>query len=156
MAIIVRMLDKEKSKNHALHNEKVCDYLAKELDYSDWVITTAFYSSLHFISYKVFPFTHQLAKKQNVRINSFEQYHSMLNLSKSRMGRHERFVKLVEHKCPKYIANKYSRLLELSFTARYADYSYDADVVKEVLNSLISIKEYCLGIQKSPTITPSP
>lgn len=44
-----------KSLNHALHNDKTLKYLDKSPDHLDWVITVAFYSSLYFVRYKLFP-----------------------------------------------------------------------------------------------------
>ncbi|MEJ7683795.1 MAG: hypothetical protein WKG06_39235 [Segetibacter sp.] len=48
----------EKNKerlDHAIHNENVCSYLELKKEYADWIITTAFYSALQFVSYKIFP-----------------------------------------------------------------------------------------------------
>jgi hypothetical protein len=41
---------------HGEHNEKACDLLALNQGFPDWVITTAFYASLHFVTSKIFPF----------------------------------------------------------------------------------------------------
>lgn len=42
--------------SHALHNEAVCNYLELKFEFANWIITTAFYASLQFVSYKIFPF----------------------------------------------------------------------------------------------------
>ncbi len=45
----------EDNLEYAQHNEKACKYLDKKPEFTDWVITTAFYSALHFVRYKIFP-----------------------------------------------------------------------------------------------------
>lgn len=47
---------------HGEHNEEVCDLLALNQKFSDWTITTAFYAALHFVSYKIFPFSYKADK----------------------------------------------------------------------------------------------
>jgi hypothetical protein len=54
---------------HALHNETVCNYLFADARFSDWVITAAFYSALHFVHHELFPGTFD-----GLRHNSFEAY----------------------------------------------------------------------------------
>ena len=44
-------------KQHAIHNEEVCDFLLTSKKFNDWVVTTAFYSSLHFVQFELFPLT---------------------------------------------------------------------------------------------------
>ena len=48
-------MKKRSSLDQAKHNEKVCDYLGKKDSYSDWVITTAFYSARNYLEHKIFP-----------------------------------------------------------------------------------------------------
>jgi len=42
-------------KEHAEHNESLCELLLNNGNYNDWVITTAFYSAIHFVRHKIFP-----------------------------------------------------------------------------------------------------
>jgi hypothetical protein len=42
-------------KEHAKHNEELCDFLISVGKYNDWVITTAFYSAIHYVQSKIFP-----------------------------------------------------------------------------------------------------
>lgn len=42
-------------KDHAEHNESACDFLLGSGKFQDWVVTTAFYSALHFVHYEIFP-----------------------------------------------------------------------------------------------------
>lgn len=41
--------------NHAKHNYEVCFFLYEKTKYNDWIITTAYYSAIHFVYYKLFP-----------------------------------------------------------------------------------------------------
>lgn len=40
---------------HAGHNEQVCKHLCSKPSYSDWVITTAFYSAIHYVRHLMLP-----------------------------------------------------------------------------------------------------
>ena len=40
---------------HAKHNERVCNYLGRSADFGDWVITTAFYSAMHYVRHLMVP-----------------------------------------------------------------------------------------------------
>jgi len=46
-------------REHGKHNKDVCDKLnlQDELECNDWVVTTAFYSSIHYLDHILFPFT---------------------------------------------------------------------------------------------------
>ena len=83
MVIISLIMVKQKSKDHAIHNELACIYLDKCTDFPDWVITTSFYSSLHFLQHKLFPIKVGLGKirgkTQSVVFDDFESYHLFKN-----------------------------------------------------------------------------
>lgn len=53
---------------HAAHNEKACDYLLKSRLFNDWVITTAFYSALHYVQDEIFPLTEDRKTYNNFNI----------------------------------------------------------------------------------------
>jgi hypothetical protein len=145
--MIFTTMAKKKSLDHAIHNESVCNYLDKEPNFCDWVITTSFYSSLHYLTAKLFPFNHVLKKaKQSVKCEDFDQYHRLEYHNDKSQGRHERFKCLVEKKCPTPIASHYSRLLELSYTARYTNYNYERAIVDEAKAKLEEIKNFCTGV----------
>lgn len=141
--LIVRVLflcmKNEDNLEYALHNEKACKYLDKKPDFADWVITTAFYSALHFVRFKIFPITIQ-KKDKNIKITDFENYfriNNPLNLSK-----HSLLSNLVEEFHPE-IANDYSKLRDISWTARYNNYKYSREVSNEAKKRLDKIKSYC-------------
>ena len=133
-------MSKIKSIDHAIHNEKVCNYLSKKSDYGDWIITTAFYSALHFLRHKIFPFYMNTEDGKKIKVSEFEVYCLFCNLHKSK---HAIFSELVEKKA-KPIAPEYNNLKDISFTARYVNYNYDRDISSLAKKQLLKIKEYCL------------
>lgn len=55
MDIFFLMPEEYTNLDHATHNEEVCSHLDDNTKYSDWIITTAFYSAMHFMKHKIFP-----------------------------------------------------------------------------------------------------
>lgn len=37
------------SKEHEQHNEELCDFLIADGKFTDWIVTTSFYSALHYV-----------------------------------------------------------------------------------------------------------
>jgi hypothetical protein len=124
---------------HALHNEDVCAYLGNRLDYADWVITTAFYSALHFVEHKVFPFTHTVNGTPHV-INNINDY-KRINPNKTK---HELRYDLVIWKC-QAIQSQYKWLWDTCSNARYYDYKFPNSKVTIGLanSSLKDVKKFC-------------
>ena len=127
---------KQYSLNHALHNEEVCKYLDKRTDFTDWVITTAFYSSLHFVYYKIF----QITTKSKI-YNDFDKYYN--NNNPQDLSPHKFTSKLIEEKHP-YIAAYYNKLKDICWTARYHNYNYSKEYSDEAKELLRRIKNYCI------------
>ena len=72
---------------HALHNESACNYLSLREDMSDWVITTSFYASLHFLAFKIFPFNVPALGGKTTSIESVDHYYNYNNTKKK--SKHE-------------------------------------------------------------------
>lgn len=125
--------------DHALHNEKVCDYLNLKPEFRDWIITTAFYSSLHFVSHKIFPLAIKSTSGKDVKIIDINQY---VNVIKSDLGKHEALKDLAEKYCPE-ISPDYARLLSLSYTARYLSYQHSPEIANMARRLMDKIKKYC-------------
>lgn len=131
------------SLKHASHNEEVCNYLTLKQEYSDWIITTAFYTALHFVSYEIFPFTLK-GKEQDAKgiiIGSVFQYQHLLGLW--RKSRHKITGDLCEKLCPE-IASDYARLYDMSANARYTNYRQPIEVANKSRAILLMIKKYVL------------
>ena len=132
-------MPKNKSLDHAQHNERVCNYLDKKAEYGDWVITTAFYSALHYLRHKIFPLRFKKEEKQ-ITVKEFESFCTIKAITH---GKHAAFSRLVEEKA-RNVADDYNQLKDISWTARYHDYNYDRAISKLAKKRLNNIKTFCL------------
>lgn len=116
---------RDSTLEHACHNKHACEYLGKHSDYSDWIITTAFYSALHFVDYKLFPLKFNSGEKEYVFLR-FEDYYGFYvkNITRG-IGRHKVRLELVEKRLID-IAHQYNKLLNLCTNARYFNYKLDS------------------------------
>jgi hypothetical protein len=128
--------------NHALHNEQVCNYLDLKPEFSDWVITTAFYTALQFVSYKIFPFEVQAIGGKKTKIESLNQFYSYQ--SSRKINKHQLLLDLVYKHC-KTIGEDYEWLLNMSMNARYINYSHDREVALKSLSLVKKVKKTCIS-----------
>jgi hypothetical protein len=133
------MKDDSKLK-HGLHNENVCDYLELKPEFSDWIITTAFYSALHFVSYKIFPFEVKSIEGKSAKIESIDQYHSYTG---RKATKHELLSDLVNKKCNE-ISPDYDWLLSMSMNARYSNYLQDRTISNRARSLMKIVKKFCI------------
>lgn len=78
-------------KEHAIHNEAACDFLLSSKRFNDWVVTTAFYSALHFIQHELFPLIN--AGKSYPDLNIY--YGSVLRKKQKGLTKHHATLQLV-------------------------------------------------------------
>lgn len=130
--------------DHARHNRKACDTLHAAKDFSDWVVTTAFYSAMHYFHAVIFPFT-----ELGIVYKSIDEYFN----KHKKVGdtKHSVTIDLVQKKHIS-IADKYKQLKDVAQTARYHDYEILKPVVDKMRKNLKSIEEYCEAeyIKKHP------
>ncbi len=145
MGIFYTMTKTNDRFSHGEHNEKACVYLQLDADFRYWVITTAFYSALHFVSSKIFPFDVPAIEGKKTKIESIDQYHKYYNtiLSKGRsISKHELLLDLVE----KHISQAfeyYDWLFSLSSTARYSHYQHSAELSNRAISYMKAVKKIC-------------
>lgn len=125
---------------HGEHNEKACDLLALQKEFPDWTITTAFYSALHFVSYKIFPFKHKIDTNKTINIENLEQWQQFKSYTSTK--RHELLKDLVAKYCTN-IHPEYEWLLGLSMTARYHQFQHDQLIVNKAVRLMKQIKKAC-------------
>lgn len=135
------MLKNKEKLEHAIHNEEVCEYLGLRVEFSDWVITTAFYSSLQFVSYKIFPFELPSIDGKKTKIESVEDYYRY-NRGKN-VSKHELLADLVEEYCNS-ISPEYDWLLSMSMNSRYFNHQHDKLIAQKAVNLMKKIKSYCI------------
>ncbi|MCB0480224.1 MAG: hypothetical protein KDC83_02280 [Flavobacteriales bacterium] len=128
-----------KSLDHAKHNESICDHLSEQTQFNDWVITTAFYSAIHYVSHKLFPMT--ISKvTASITYESFDEY---CNGENKFRRKHKEMRILVERNLPSDIAAAYNQLLDSSWTARYSQYKYSNKISKLARKRLTAVRNYC-------------
>jgi hypothetical protein len=126
-------------KAHAEHNEELCSKVNALGGYDDWVVTTAFYSSIHFVEHKLFPLT-----EQSVTYPDFNNYyHHTVFLKKRNTSKHNLKLQLVNSYLPKVYAN-YKRLMDNCMTARYKNYRIGVTLSGIALTDLQKIKAECI------------
>ncbi len=145
MGTFISMSIKNKERlDHGNHNEQVCEYLQLNKEYSDWVITTAFYSALQFVKYKIFPFKMPAIEGRQTAIEDLDDWilYQKYNAQKS-TDRHKILADLVEKHC-KSIYPDYDWLLDMSKNARYNDYRHDPLIAQKAINLMKAIKKHCI------------
>lgn len=129
--------------DHALHNENVCDYLDLKGNAYDWVITTAFYTSLHFVTYKIFPFEVTAIQGKKVKIENIDDYYRYTGNWK-KITKHELMADLVSTHCLD-ISPDYDWLLSMSMNARYVNYQHDKLIANRARSLMKKIKKFCMA-----------
>ncbi|MDH6304657.1 hypothetical protein M2459_001393 [Parabacteroides sp. PF5-5] len=127
-------MGKKNHVEHAAHNEKVCNYLKKSPQYSDWVITVAFYSAMHYIRHLIVP--------QKIEGSTYNDFEEIFKLKKSPGdGRHgfQKTYVAIHHMD---IYHDYSKLHEMSEFSRYHTYEYTREDSKKACEYLENIKIY--------------
>lgn len=124
---------------HAKHNESVSRYLSPKQDYADWVVITAFYSAIHFVEHKIFPY--------NAAGNTFQtmkQYFIAVKHTFPGRNKHAWRQELVGHLCSE-ISASYNWLFATCNTARYSNYEFPQprQVSKRATEELKKIKDFC-------------
>jgi hypothetical protein len=134
-------------KNHkhleiALHNEQTSKYLYNDAkkQFNDWVITTAFYSAMHFLYYYSLPVKSLTNSKKPLLTfdNLFSEYR-IGNESK-----HQFTKRWINRNCDHFISAYYNALYDDCKNARYKGYNYEMNEAKIALKRLREIKKYCI------------
>ncbi len=124
---------------HAEHNEKACHYLNHSDEFRDWVISTAFYSALHYVRSMILPYK-VVDNGKTKTIPDFESLYSFLK--KGTQTKHRFLIHLIEHEHSD-ISDDYSNLFDLAYKARYLNYIFDKSISDLAIKRLKNIKEYC-------------
>lgn len=121
--------------DHGLHNKNVCDILHAQKNCEDWVVTTAFYSALHYIQSKIFPFNHN-----GVEIRSLEGAHKNEDLK--RANKHATMLNLVRLMLPAQ-STSYRFLHDNCHHARYTNYKVNRETADNARFYLDEIIKSC-------------
>ena len=124
-------------KAHAQHNKDLCIHLLSQGNYSDWVITTAFYSAIHFVDHCLFP----LAYSDGNTYNTLDDLHAVFK--KNYPSRHT----LRQHVVDTYLnsqSTNYKYLKDSCWTARYYNYQVPQKRAGKCKSRLDAIEAACL------------
>lgn len=144
---------KDNHLNRAKHNQEVCDYLKGGRDYHDWIVTTAFYSALHFANSWLLPIKYVDKKGDSHEFSSVSDYFNYLKHIRSRrlnkkgekitipgkVNKHNETRKLIRSK-NKDASAIYKSLMNASMKARYNDYNVNRSFAEKACKDLESFK----------------
>lgn len=123
----------------ALHNEQACDFLNSSNLYFDWVITSAFYAALHYVSAVIFPVSFDLGGETETApdVGTYREFIG------SRENKHKLMTDLVYRNC-RGIGYSYRALLDLSYAARYETGCHARFYSDKARRYMAAIKAYCV------------
>lgn len=129
------------SRKHAEHNKTACKFIKESKQFNDWVITTAYYSALHFMQSEFFPGKYENpANGQMKSYDNFDKYHR----DSSDISKHGLLLQLVEENVDeKDVIDGFTSLKELCWTARYSSYTFSENIANECYKNLELIDDYC-------------
>ncbi len=125
------------SKDHAEHNEKACTLLRADGQYFDWVVTTAFYSALHFVQNEIFPFT--IGRRS---YTCFDNYYNGYFGPGRKPSKHQTTIDLVASEI-RPCTSAYRFLYDTSMTARYRKYKVLESIADKAIKELQIVKDNC-------------
>lgn len=125
---------------HAKHNETACKYLKDNGSFNDWVITTAFYSAIHYVDCELFPKQYLDPRSGNPK--NFSDFESYYNNTDKTINKHKVRQNLVEEHIPE-LADDFQTLKENCWNARYSSYTFSVEVSDLCFKSMQNIKEIC-------------
>lgn len=124
-------------KAHGQHNLDLSKILLDDGDYNDWVVTTAFYSAVHFVEHALFPLI-----ENGIEYITFNDYWQLIYQPQS-INKHSCKKDLVR-KYLKPISSKYRELFDDCHTSRYNNYIVSNYNALEAKKKADAIKLECL------------
>jgi hypothetical protein len=126
-------------KDHAIHNESACLLLHSTGKFPDWVVTTAFYSGLHFVQHEIFPVT-----INSTLYSSFENYYNgHYSNYKNKPSKHRATINLVFNHLGNDAGELYEWLHDVR-TARYRNFKTNPQIAQQAKDYLDELKTYIL------------
>lgn len=119
-------------REHGIHNKSLCDelYLQDPVKYNDWVVTTAFYSSIHFIDHALFP-----CDLEGNEFKNINEAHRKIKADSKHQTRAILLGKLMPlHK------SDYDFLIGESQNARYSNYNVNPAIASKAYKVLEKIE----------------
>lgn len=127
---------------NAEHNEKACKCILAANQFNDWVITTAFYSAMHYVYHEIFPLT--IGHRTYA---DFADYAKSTN--SRRLSPHTKTANLVAQQIPS-CRGEYNWLKSECWNVRYKNFLVQDGKKLAALAKLEKIKS-CLSKLTRPT-----
>jgi hypothetical protein len=137
---------------HARHNKETCEFLRNNGSgkHNDWIITTAFYSALHYVNAELFPNSYECPRTGNMK--TFHDFNSLYKLITDNSNKHRYLQFLVEEFISdENIIDAFRTLKDNCWTARYKKYQMDNDITELCYSCLEEISEFCEPVDFSQT-----
>jgi hypothetical protein len=132
-----------KKLDHAKHNQRACEFLRADGRYLDWVVTTAFYSAIHYVDHLLFPGTFddpETGRPKN--FDSFDKIYRAYRFSSGELDKHSYRSFLVDEHCSEFCVD-FKTLRDMCGTARYKDYQVETEIADLCVACLENIREQC-------------
>jgi hypothetical protein len=127
-------------KEHGSRNLELCKLLLDDGQYNDWVVTTAFYSAVHFVEHALFPLI-----ENGVEYLTYNEYWQIF-FHPRHISKHDGKKRLVKQYIPT-VKNQYRELCDDCNNSRYNDYNVSDYNAKEAIKKAQAIKKACLAIK---------
>ncbi len=127
-------MTKNEKFTFAGRNKSLCIQLNEQGEYYDWVVTTAFYSCIHFLEGGLLP-----CKINGCQCKNISEVKEVFEME----GRHAARSKLAHQYTTPQIASAYDWLDDQSRNSRYKTYKVNKPIAAKALYYLNSIAEYC-------------
>ena len=127
-------------KQHGQHNLDLTEIIFNNSGFNDWVVTTAFYSSVHFVEYALFPLI-----EDGFEYVTFNDYWD-IKFRPKKVTKHGCKTKLVRTYL-RSVSTQYRNLLDDCNTARYNDYNVNDLISLRAKMAATEIKTACLLIK---------
>ncbi len=128
--------------SHADHNFNACSFLKGNGNFNDWVVTTSFYSCMHYVYYKSFPNNHTI-KGTTKHYDTFSQFYKDFHKHNPKVSRHDLTVDLAIEIFPEEISVGFHKLKSDCMNARYHNYNISQIIVDSSVSVLESIRQLC-------------
>lgn len=118
-------------RTHGLRNEALCDKLHGDKSFYDWVVTTAFYSALHYVEHKLF----HPPSTPHRSLGDAKRHYAVSSFHKARQYLIQDYFQDIE--------TQYVFLTKESHTSRYIDYNTRPATAEQARTKLAFIKGKC-------------
>lgn len=132
-----------KKLDHAKHNAAACKFLKENGKFLDWVVTTAFYSAIHYVDHLLFPSQYSDPETGKIKnFDSFDRLYKVYRNAKGDLDKHSYRSLLVSDHCPEF-SNDFKTLRDACGSARYVDYQVETKMANLCVKCLENIREIC-------------